>query len=63
MIINQRSGTAAKPEAGPEIQSLFQKHNMRVRLERVRDPGDLAARARQAASLTNLSSPPEATES
>jgi len=54
VIINERSGTAAKPEAGPEIQSLFEKHNMRVRLERVRDPGDLAARARQAASRHDL---------
>ncbi len=54
VIINERSGTAAKPEAGPEIQSLFEKHNMHVRLERVRDPGDLAARARQAASRHDL---------
>ena len=54
VIINERSGTAAKPEAGSEIQSLFEKHNMRVRLERVRDPGDLAARTRQAASRHDL---------
>jgi diacylglycerol kinase family enzyme len=54
VIINERSGPAARPEAGPEIQSLFEKHNMRVRLERVRDPGDLAARARQAASRHDL---------
>jgi diacylglycerol kinase family enzyme len=50
VIINERSGTAAEPNAGREIQSLFEKHGTRVRLERVRDPGDLTARARQAAS-------------
>jgi YegS/Rv2252/BmrU family lipid kinase len=50
VIINERSGIAAKPDAGPEIQSLFEKQGTRVRLERVREPGDLAARARQAAS-------------
>jgi len=50
VIINERSGAAAKPDAGPEIQSLFEQHGTRIRLERVRDPGDLAARARQAAS-------------
>ena len=50
VIINERAGAAAKPDAGMEIQSLFEKHGARVRLERVRDPGDLAARARTAAS-------------
>jgi len=50
VIINERSGTAARPDVGPEIQGLFEKHGTRVRLERVRDPGDLAARTRQAAS-------------
>jgi diacylglycerol kinase family enzyme len=50
VIINERAGTATKPDAGPEIQSVFEKHGARARLERVRDPGDLAARARQAAS-------------
>ena len=50
MIINERSGTAAKPDVGLEIQSLFERHGARVRLERVRDPADLAARARQAAT-------------
>jgi YegS/Rv2252/BmrU family lipid kinase len=50
VIINERSGTAAEPDAGREIQSLFEKHGMRVRLERVREAGDLTARARQAAS-------------
>jgi len=54
VIINERSGTAARPEVGPEIQALFEKHNTRVRLERVRDPGDLGARARQAASRHDL---------
>jgi YegS/Rv2252/BmrU family lipid kinase len=50
VIINERSGAAAEPDAGRAIQSLFEKHGTRVRLERVRDPGDLTARARQAAS-------------
>jgi YegS/Rv2252/BmrU family lipid kinase len=50
VIINERSGLTAKPDAGAEIQSLFAKHGARIRLERVRDPGDIAARARQAAS-------------
>ncbi len=54
VIINERSGTAARPDVGPEIQSLFEKHGTRVRLERVRDPGDLAARARQAASRRDI---------
>jgi len=50
VIINERSGAAAEPDAGREIQSLFEKHGTRVRLERVRQPGDLTARARHAAS-------------
>ena len=50
VIINERSGAAARPDAGPEIQRLFEQHGTLVRLERLRDPGDLAARARQAAS-------------
>lgn len=54
VIINERSGTAAKPDAGPEIQSLFEQHGTRIRLERVRDPGDLAARARQAAARGDI---------
>ena len=54
VIINERSGTAAKPDAGPEIQSLFEQHGTRIRLERVRDPGDLAARARQGASRGDM---------
>src|SRR3954471_17771311 len=50
VIINERSGTARGADAGGQIQSLFDKHGLRVRLERVREPGDLPARARQAAS-------------
>jgi diacylglycerol kinase family enzyme len=50
VIINERSGLTARPDAGPEIQSLFGKYGVRIRLERVRDPGDIAARARQAAA-------------
>ena len=54
VIINERSGSAANPDAGAQIQSLFEKHGLSVRLERVRDPGDLSARARQAASRRDL---------
>jgi diacylglycerol kinase family enzyme len=54
VIINARAGAATKPDAGVEIQSVFEKHGTRVRLERVRDPGDLAARARQAASRQDV---------
>ena len=54
VIINERAGTAVKPDAGLEIQSLFEKHGARVRLERVRDPADLTARARQAATRGDL---------
>ena len=50
VIINERSGTARNPDAGTQIQSLFTNRGRAVRLERVRDPGDLPARARQAAS-------------
>jgi len=50
VIINERSGAARNPEVGVQVQSLFAKHGLPVRLERVRDPGDLPARARQAAS-------------
>ena len=50
VIINERSGISPRPDAGAEIQSLFAKAGAQVRLERVRDPGDIAARARQAAS-------------
>ena len=54
VIINERSGTAARPDAGAEIQTLFAKAGAQVRLERVREPGDIAARARQAASRGDL---------
>jgi diacylglycerol kinase family enzyme len=50
VIINERSGAARNPDAGTHIQSLFTKHGRAIRLERVRDPGDIPARARQAAS-------------
>jgi YegS/Rv2252/BmrU family lipid kinase len=50
VIINERSGVSERPDAGGEIQALFEGHGRRVRLERVRQPGDLASRARQAAS-------------
>lgn len=50
VIINEQSGAARNPDASVEIESLFGKYGLRVRLERVRAPGDLPARARQAAS-------------
>jgi len=50
VIINERSGAAARPDAGAEIQRLFARAGVQVRLERVHEPGDIAARARQAAS-------------
>ena len=50
VIINERSGAAARPDAGVEIQTMFAKAGVQARLERVREPGDIAARARQAAS-------------
>ena len=50
VIINEQSGSARNPDAGAEIQAVFSKHGRAIRLERVRDGGDLPARARQAAS-------------
>jgi YegS/Rv2252/BmrU family lipid kinase len=50
VIINERSGLSARPDAGGEIQALFEGHRQKVRLERVREPGDLASRARRAAA-------------
>lgn len=50
VIINERSGVSGRPDAGAEIQSLFERNGRRVRLERVREPGDLVSRARQSAS-------------
>jgi len=54
VIINERSGSAANPDVSVQIQSLFGKHGMPVRLERVREPADLSARARQAAARGDL---------
>jgi YegS/Rv2252/BmrU family lipid kinase len=54
VLINERSGLTAKPDVGPEIQALFARHGASIRLERVRDPGDIAARARQAAARGDL---------
>ena len=54
VLINERSGLTAKPDVGPEIQALFTRQGARIRLERVRDPGDIAARARQAAARGDL---------
>jgi diacylglycerol kinase family enzyme len=54
IIINERSGLTGKPDAGSEIQALFTKAGVHVRLERVRAPEDIAARARQAASRGDL---------
>lgn len=49
VIINEHSGGASRPDTGVQIQELFAAQGVRVRLERVRHGGDLAARARQAA--------------
>ena len=54
VIINERSGTAAKPDAGPEIQSLFEHHGTRSRRERGRAPAARAARARRAAARGDI---------
>ena len=54
VIINERSGISARPDVGAEIQGLFARAGAHVRLERVREPGDIAARARQAASRGDL---------
>jgi diacylglycerol kinase family enzyme len=54
VIINERSGIYARPDAGAEIQAFFARAGAQVRLERVREPGDLAARARQAASRSDV---------
>jgi diacylglycerol kinase family enzyme len=50
IIINERSGVAARPDVGGEIQSQFANAGIQVRLERVRQPEDISARARQAAA-------------
>jgi YegS/Rv2252/BmrU family lipid kinase len=54
VIINDRSGLSARPDSGSEIQSLFEQHGRTVRLERVREPGDLPSRARQAAAREHV---------
>jgi diacylglycerol kinase family enzyme len=50
VIINELSGAGARHDTSVQIQELFAAAGTRVRLERVRHGGDLAARARQAAS-------------
>ena len=54
VIINERSGLSARPDAGSEIQSLFAQHGRTAHLERVREPGDLVSRARQAAARRHI---------
>jgi YegS/Rv2252/BmrU family lipid kinase len=54
VIINERSGATADPDAGLRIQSRFAALGRRVHLERVRAPGDLAARARRAAARGDI---------
>jgi diacylglycerol kinase family enzyme len=54
VIINARSGKAASADAGGEIQAAFAKAGTQVRIERVYNPGDLPARARQAAGRGDL---------
>lgn len=54
VIINSRSGSASKPEVGDELQALFARRGARVRIERVPDPADIGARARQAAARGDI---------
>jgi diacylglycerol kinase family enzyme len=54
VIMNERSGQAARVEAGGEIQAVFAKAGAQVRIERVRDPVDVPARARRAAARGDL---------
>ena len=54
VIINERSGVNADPDAGLRIQSGFAALGRQVHLERVRAPGDLVARARQAAARRDI---------
>jgi diacylglycerol kinase family enzyme len=54
VIINERSGVTSDPDAGLRIQSGFAALGRQVHLERVRAPGDLAARARQAAARGDI---------
>jgi YegS/Rv2252/BmrU family lipid kinase len=50
VIINEQSGAAPRQDTSVQIQDLFTAAGVHVRLERVRHGGDVAARARQAAS-------------
>lgn len=50
VIINEQSGGAPGQDTGVQIQDLFTAAGVQVRLERVRHGGDVAARARQAAT-------------
>ena len=54
VLINEHSGLNPRPDAGEKIQALFAGAGAAVRLERVRHGGDLAARARQAASRSDV---------
>ena len=54
VIINAQSRNASKPEAGGELQALFAQSGVKVRIERVANPLDIAARARQAAARGDL---------
>lgn len=53
VLINERAG-AGHADAGERIQALFTAAGAPVRLERVRDAGDIAARARQAADRSDV---------
>ena len=53
VIINERSG-AGHADIGERVQKLFAAAGTAVRLERVRDGGDIAARARQAADRSDV---------
>ncbi len=48
VIMNGRSAKASRPEAGDELQTLFARSGVKVRIERVPHPLDIGARARQA---------------
>jgi YegS/Rv2252/BmrU family lipid kinase len=50
VIINEQSGAAPRQDTSVQIQDLFTAAGVQVRLERVRHGGDVAARARQAAT-------------
>jgi YegS/Rv2252/BmrU family lipid kinase len=50
VIINEQSGSAPRQDTSVQIQDLFTAAGVQVRLERVRHGGDVAARARQAAT-------------